>query len=87
MPFSTVFQLYCCSQCTYQCIPGVNSLPNDKFLDMSKLKGFADDKLNVAEKMKFVEKGENAGNQHILLFPQCFQKASILWSLKVRIVW
>ena len=21
-----------------------------------------------------VEKGENAGNEHILLFPQCFQK-------------
>ena len=24
-----------------------------------------------------VEKGENAGYQHFLLFPQCFQKASI----------
>ena len=23
-----------------------------------------------------VEKGENAGYQHFLLFPQCFQKAS-----------
>ena len=23
-----------------------------------------------------VGKGENAGNQHFLLFPQCFQKAS-----------
>ena len=24
-----------------------------------------------------VEKGENAGNQHFLLFPQCFHKPSI----------
>ena len=61
-----------------------NSLPNNKFLDWSKLKAFADDKLNLAEKLKFVlgrvenilEKGENAGDQHFLLFPECFQKAS-----------
>ena len=31
-----------------------NSLPNDKFLDWSKLKALADDKINVAEKLKFV---------------------------------
>ena len=71
-----------------------NSLPNDKFLDWSKLKAFTDNKLNEAEKLKFVlgrvetivGKGENAGNQHFLLFPQCFQKSSILGSIKVRIV-
>ena len=34
-----------------------------------------------------VEKGENAGYQHILLFPQCFQKTSFQGSLKVEIVW
>ena len=34
-----------------------------------------------------VEKGENAGNQYFLLFPQCFQKASSLGLLKVGIVW
>ena len=28
-------------------------------------------------------KGENAGNQHFLLFPQCFQRASMSGSLKV----
>ena len=33
-----------------------------------------------------VGKGENAGNQHFLLFPQCFQKASFLGLLKVGIV-
>ena len=56
-----------------------NPLPDDKILDWSKLKAFADDKLNLAEKLKFilgsveniVGKGENAGDQHFLLFPQC----------------
>ena len=45
-----------------------NSLPNDKILDQSKLKAFADDNLNVYKKLKFalgrieniVGKGENA---------------------------
>ena len=32
-------------------------------------------------------KGENTGYHHILLFPQCFQKASFQGSLKVGIVW
>ena len=32
-------------------------------------------------------KGENAGYQHFLLFPLCFQKASFSGSLKVGIVW
>ena len=47
------------------------------------------------EKMKFVEgsvenivgKGENAGYQHFLNFPQCFQRAFFSGSLKVGIVW
>ena len=34
-----------------------------------------------------VGKGENAGYQHFLLFPQCFQKAFSLESLKTRVVW
>ena len=71
-----------------------SSLPNNIFLDWSKLKAFADDKINLTEKLKFVlgrveiivGKGENAGNQHFLLFPQCFQKASFLRWLKVGIV-
>ena len=70
------------------------TIPNDKFLDLSKFKAFADDNLNVYQKLKFalgrveniVGKGENAGYQHFLLFPQCFQKASFLGSLKVGIV-
>ena len=31
----------------------VNSLPNDRSLDWSKLKAFADDKINVTKKLKF----------------------------------
>ena len=34
-----------------------------------------------------VGKGENAGYQHFLLFPQCFQKASFSEFFKVGIVW
>ena len=57
-----------------------NSLPNNKILDWSKLKAFADDKINVTEKLKFllerveniVRIEENAGNQHFLLFPTTF---------------
>ena len=58
----------------------VNPLPKDKFLDWSKLKAFADVKINVTQKLKFVlgrlenivGKEENAGYQHFLLFPQFF---------------
>ena len=72
-----------------------NSLPNDKTLDWSKLKALADDKINVNEVLKIclgrieniVGKGENAGYQHFLLSPQCFQKSSVSGSLKVVIVW
>ena len=35
-----------------------------------------------------VGKGENAGNQHFLLFPQCFKKSLLSKGLlKVVIVW
>ena len=72
-----------------------NSLPNERFLDWSKFKAVTDDNVNVAQKQKFclgwVEniagKGENAGYQHFLLFPQCFQKASFSGLSKVGIVW
>ena len=38
--------------------------------------------------VKYILKnGENAGYQHFLLFPQCFQEASCIGSLKVVIVW
>ena len=49
-------------------------------MDLSKLKAFADDKMNVAKMMfhvfdraeNIVGKGENSGYQHFLLFPHCF---------------
>ena len=70
-------------------------LQNGKILDYSTLKAIADNKINETEKLKFVfervenivGKGENAGNQHFLLFPQCFQKASYKGSLKAKVVW
>ena len=57
-------------------------LPDYKILALSKLKAFADDNSNIYHNVKFffhcveniVEKGENAGDQHVLLFPQYFQK-------------
>ena len=36
--------------------PGFNPLPNDKIFDWSKLKAFADDKINVTENLKYVLK-------------------------------
>ena len=58
-------------------------LLDDKILGLSKLKAFADDKLNVTQNVKvvfhriknIVGKEENAGYQHFLLFPQRLQKA------------
>ena len=49
---------------------------------------FADNKINVAQMLgsvfdrieNIVGKGENAGYQNFLLYPQCFQKASFLKS-------
>ena len=72
-----------------------NSLPNDNIFHFLKLKAFADDEINIIQTSKFalgrleniVGKGENAGNQHFLLFPQCFQNPPFLGLLKVWIVW
>ena len=66
-----------------------------KFLDWSKLKAFADDKIKLLKMItivfdsveNIVGKGENVGFQHFLLFPQCFQKVLYSGSLKVGIVW
>ena len=60
----------------------INPSPIDKIFDLSKLKAFADDKINVTQKLKFalgraeniVGKGENAGYLHFLLCSQCFKK-------------
>ena len=60
----------------------LNSLPNDKMADLTKLEPFADNKINVNQKLIFVlgrvqnivGKGENAGFHHFLLLPQCFKR-------------
>ena len=59
-----------------------NPLKNFFFLDRTKLKALADDNLNDIEMLVFVfdivenivDIGENAGYQHFLLLPRCFQK-------------
>ena len=59
------------------------------------MKAVTDDKINVTQKVNFVfrqvkitlGKGENAGYQHFLLFPKCFQKPPSLELLKVGIVY
>ena len=59
----------------------LNSLPNDKILTLTKLEAFAEDKFSEAKivtpAFEYIEnivgKEENAGYQHFLLFPQCFQ--------------
>ena len=61
-----------------------NPLPDDKSLDQSKSIACADDKINVTKNFvlekaeNIVGKGENAGDQHFLLFPKCSPKASVL---------
>ena len=73
----------------------LNFLLNNKILDMTKLKAFPDEKLNVARMMissldrveNTVGKEENACYQHFLLFLQCFPQPSSLTLLKVGIVW
>ena len=71
------------------------SFSSSKILDWSNLKAFTDLNIYVPENWKFVlgriesivRKGENAGYQHFLLFPQSFQKALSSGSLKVGNVW
>ena len=84
------------SNFVYLCVLEMfNSLPNNKFLDCSKLIALADDKINLTCKQKFflewveniVGKRENAGYQHFLPFPQCFLKVSFSGLLKVGTVW
>ena len=53
-----------------------NPLPNNKSLDMTKLKPFADHKLNITISLSDLS----------FFFSQCFQKPSSLRLLKVGIV-
>ena len=71
----------------------LNSLPNDKIFDQSKFKAHAEDQWDSKSELCFrnfrkveniLGKGENAGYQYFLFFPQCFQKASCSWVVKSR---
>ena len=76
-------------------VKGFNSFPNDKFLDSSKLKEFADDNFKFDESgRKLSEQVENTeGKEEIarykqfLLFPQCFQKICTSDTYKPGLVW
>ena len=71
-----------------------NSLPNDKNFWLLQIEWICrrqnkcDSKPNICfgKGRKHCGKGENAGYQHFLLFPQCFQKTSYTESLKVGAV-
>ena len=75
------------------CVTKFNSSPNDKILDETKLesncrrefKCGSNDLFLLDRPENIVGKGENAGYQHFLLFPQCFQKAASIGTLKI--VW
>ena len=78
------------------CLPKqFNSLPNDKILDQSKFKAFADDELKAIEMARSVldkieniwGKEENAGYQHFLPFSTMFSKGSFFRVVKFGIVW
>ena len=66
------------------------SLPNDKSLEWTKLKAFADDNIDVTQTWKFdlgrvmniAGEGEIAGYQHFFVLSQCFQKHSFSGSSK-----
>ena len=72
-----------------------NPFSDEKTLDSSKLKEFADNNLkfdkNGRKLSKWVEntvrKGEIAHYEQFLLFPQCFQKACFPGASKYVIAW
>ena len=80
---------------TEVCFFCFNPLPDDKFLDSSKLEEFADDNFKFDENRRklskqvedTVEKGEIACYEQFLLFQQCFQKACFPGTSKGVIVW
>ena len=57
----------------------INPLSQTNISALFTLKVIGDDKLNDVKMIISIcdrsERGENAGYQHVLLFPQCFQKA------------
>ena len=92
--------MFCCLELSHILRGGVgetpfNLLPDDKFLNSSKLKGFADDNFKFDENGRklskpvenTVGKGEIARYEQFLLFPLCFQKACFPGASKGVTVW
>ena len=63
-----------CPLCTK--LSPLNSLSNDKIVDMSNLKAFADDKIYVTEKLKFVLRSiENIMGKEKMLVTSIFSSS------------
>ena len=76
-----VLSLYLIAKFRMYMTSSFNSLPDHRILALCKLKASAGDNFNAAKMTHFffeniVEKGENAGYQHSLSFPQCLRQAS-----------
>ena len=79
----------------YSWTHSLNPFPDDKILNSSKLKEFANDNFKFDKNGRklskqvenTVEKGEIARYEQFLLFPQCFQKACFPGASKGVIVW
>ena len=65
-----------------------NSVSNNKILELSKLKAFADNNLSMYQRLKFsFVKGRRHCGKRKKCWLQCFEKASSSGSLKDSIVW
>ena len=56
-----------------------HSLPDDKILALSKSKAFADDKLNVTQKIKFFCPRIEKKFQNVFFFPKKYQTVAVSW--------
>ena len=73
----------------------INSSLNNTILGHPISKNFIDNIINLIANFTFIfqriqniaGKGENAGYQHFLPFPQCFRNVPLLELLKVGIIW
>ena len=80
----TYFSMNMRSTCNILHYHRISSIPQDKISDLTKLKALTDDTISVTivtilafdEMEKIVGKRRKCCNQHLLLFLQCFEKAS-----------
>ena len=58
----------------------LTSLPNNKFVDYSRLKGFADEKINVTKKLNCVQKGRKHCEKRTKCWLQAFSPFPTMFS-------